>query len=121
MNREQAADVLTLICAPYGADAVATPELAETWYFSALERCDYQLGLEIARSLIRTEEFRPTPARFNQAQRATQHHRTELENTRKALGQPTPTKIDVHETVAALKATLAANASKDPFARRTKR
>ena len=107
MTRNEAAKVLAIIAAPYGSEMRA--DQAEAWYFSALDRCDFEMGVDIAKQLIAVEEFRPTPAKFNQARSAILRHTQAIEATQRAIAPPatTPEPFDVKATIAGLRAQLA--------------
>lgn len=68
MTRDEAARVLNLICKVH----LVTPdaELLKVWYQSALEHCDYETGLAIARELAGSKDRMPKPLHFNELKAA---------------------------------------------------
>lgn len=63
MNRREAAEVLAVLqILPYGQlDAVKV----EVWFEAALASCPAEVGVEVARYLVKTCTEFPTPAEFN--------------------------------------------------------
>lgn len=63
MNRDESAQLLAIMAAPHPWDV--PDDQAEVWHRAALERVDFELGLEAAVRLVETMEKMPTPAAFN--------------------------------------------------------
>lgn len=65
MNHTEAAQLVSIMAAAHRVEV--TDDLMEVWWRAALERVDYQTGLDAAMHLVETSEFMPRPASFNQA------------------------------------------------------
>lgn len=82
MNRADAAQVMAVLSAPHGF--TVEPDSLEVWYQAALERCDPELGIEVAVRLVETVEKFPTPAAFNNTATAITRERYETARIAKA-------------------------------------
>jgi hypothetical protein len=85
MNHSEAAQVLAVMAAPYPWDV--DDDQAEVWYQAALQRCDFDLGLEIAMRIVETEERFPAPARFNKERQLVERLRYAAEHEEKVQQQ----------------------------------
>lgn len=68
VTRQEAAWLLATLAAPYPGEPF-TDEAMEVWYNSTLAKVDIDTGMTIVERLIVHDEFRPTPAVFNEALR----------------------------------------------------
>lgn len=110
MNRDEAAQCLAIIAAPYPWDV--PDDQAEVWYQAALERCDTELGVEVAVRLVETMERMPTPAAFNAAVAEIQRERYLAAKTEQAQaegrlldpGAPPPNRVK--QAIADLRASM---------------
>jgi hypothetical protein len=97
VNKTEAAQVLAVLASPHNRDV--SVETAEVWYRAALSHIDVATGLEVAMSLVESEERFPTPARFNTERRRIAIRQRELERL-PALPPATTTPTDAASLLA---------------------
>lgn len=68
MNKQQAAQAMAVLASAY-SKTLDDAQMA-VWYGSALERVDVAVARETVSTIIRDDQFFPTPARFNEVRRA---------------------------------------------------
>lgn len=116
MNRDEAASVLAIIAAPYPWDVA--DDQAEVWFQAALERCDHELGIEVAVRLAETMDRMPTPAAFNATATGIQRERYLAAKTEQAqaegrlLDPGTPPPNRVKQAIADLRASMSATGTR---------
>lgn len=113
MNRDEAASVLAIIAAPYPWDVA--DDQAEVWFQAALQRCDHELGVDVAVRLAETHERMPTPAQFNTTSGAIQRERYLAEKAQtegRLLDPGVPMPDAARQAIANLRASLSSNSTR---------
>lgn len=68
MDKREAAEVMAYLASAFHRELDSAA--LEVWYQSALQGCDADVGVEVARWIVRDDEWFPTPARFGEVRRA---------------------------------------------------
>lgn len=75
MTPTDAAKVLAIFATAYGKTVDETA--MDLWYQSSLQRCDPDIAAQVAERIVSTDQWFPTPARWNEVRRAVERDRAQ--------------------------------------------